>query len=133
MLKKIQKLQITFGNEKKVAGQLYKDYINSLTSFPQWLTIFSGIAGVLNIFNKIFLIFAFIAFLLSSFVLLYVKKIVSKEILVYIEKLNLVLKETSNFSRVMVCFAKNEINEEKMKKEENQFITKLEEKRKVFI
>lgn len=58
----IQKLQKTFVNEKKSAGILYKDYINSLSIFPQWLTIFSATIGVLQNFNEIFLNFAFVFF-----------------------------------------------------------------------
>lgn len=125
----IKKIQTPLINEKRNAGELYKDYVNSLGSFPQWLTIFSGVVGILGVFNKIFLSFAFIAFLLSSLVLLYVKRSVSKKVLDYIGKLNSILEETSSFSSKMVGFAKGGILEEKMKEEEKLFLKNLEEKR----
>ena len=125
----IKKIQAPIVDEKRNAGKLYKDYINSLASFPQWLTIFSGVVGILGFFNKIFLSLAFVAFMLSSLFLLYVKRSVSKKVLDYIEKLNSILKETSSFSSKMVGFAKENIPEEEMKDEEKLFLKNLEEKR----
>lgn len=125
----IKKIQAPIIDEKRNAGELYKDYINSLASFPQWLTIFSGVVGILGFFNKLFLSFAFVAFLLSSLFLLYVKRSVSKKVLDYIEKLNSILKETSGFSSKIVKYAKGKISEEEMKNEEKLFLKNLEEKR----
>ena len=124
-----KKIQTPIVDEKRNAGELYKDYINSLASFPQWLTIFSGVAGILGIFNKIFLSFSFVAFLLSSLVLLYVKRSVSKKVLDYIGRLDSILKETSSFSSKMVGFANGNIPGEEMKEEKKSFLTNLEKKR----
>ena len=125
----IEKIQTPIVDEKRNAGKLYQDYINSLASFPQWLTIFSGVVGILGFFNKILLSFAFVAFLLSSLFLLYVKRSVSKKVLDYIEKLNSILKEISGFSSKIVEFAKENISEEEMKNKEKSFLENLEEKR----
>lgn len=126
-LEKIQNAQTTIQSEKRAAGELYKDYINSLGTFPQWLAIFSGAAGVLGIFNQVFLIFAFISFLFSASLLLYIKKKASESVIVYINSMSKASKAMADLTHGMVKFRKNEITEEEMQKIEKEFEGQYEE------
>jgi len=128
--RKIDKLQQVFGNEKRIGAELYRYYINSLSSFPQWLTIFTGIIGPFGAFNKNFLFFAFVSFLLASLLILYVKRSAIKKVDDYLNRLDSILEETSNFTYTIANFAMGKINEEEIKQKEQQFEINLDEKRK---
>lgn len=128
--KNIKKLQQTFGDEKKIGAKFYRDYIESLAHFPQWLTIFTGVISIFGVLTQEFLISAFVCFLLASLIILYIKRSAAQKSNAYLKRLDSVLEETSNFADIMASFAMGKITEDEMKEKEKHFEIDLNKKGK---
>ncbi|MCK5122926.1 MAG: hypothetical protein KAQ87_02155 [Candidatus Pacebacteria bacterium] len=113
--------------ERAKAINLQKDYIDSVSDFPKWLTIFSGVMSIFGIFDKTFLLLAFFCFLFSSLIILWIKYSLFKICSNYIKNIDLHSKLMSDFSHKATLYSRSEIQESEMKKLEIEFDGKYED------
>lgn len=98
-------------DEKVKAAIIFKDFIESLNRFPQWLSIFSGFGIPLGILDRRFLVLSFIFFLFSLVLILSIKRLAAKRVLNYINALDLNSHELSKLSFEILRYHKGEISE----------------------
>ena len=122
----IHSLQKVVVEEKDRGIFLVKDYFESLKSFPQWLTIFSGFLTFLVSINRCLLILAFICFLASALVILFIGRTSAKIYSCYVTGLNEITTRTAEFTHKITQHSRGEITDAAMKRHESEFDNEYE-------
>lgn len=127
--KDILVVQESINDELKQASLVHREYVDSLSSFPQWLSLFSGVAGLLGYGVFGIVVVAFVFFIISSLLLLWIKRINALLVVEYSRRLQLVSDHLSDFSHIIVLFSRSEITEDEFIEKEKSFYASYKELR----